>query len=58
MNAKPPKPPTIWQALTEKLGREPTNQEARDEVRRTQDEALVDRAEKGALPHQRRRRRR
>lgn len=32
-------PDTIWNKLKEKLGREPTNQEAIDEVRRILSEA-------------------
>lgn len=47
--------PTIWQALADRLGREPTHAEARDEVRRILTEGLVDLAERGALPHQRKR---
>jgi hypothetical protein len=51
--------PTIWEALAEKLGREPTNAEANAEVRRilqkNADELLVSRAMAGKLPHQRRR---
>lgn len=49
--------PTIWEALAERLGREPTNAEANAEVRRILKEAaaerLVDQASKGALPMQR-----
>lgn len=51
-------PGSIWAKLAEKLGREPTRQEAADEVRRilreASDAALVERAEQGRLPHQRR----
>ena len=43
---------TIWNTLAERLGRQPTNAEASAEVRRILDEALVDRAERGALRHQ------
>lgn len=45
--------PTIWEALQAKLGRDPTNDEVRADVRRILDEALVERASKGKLPHQR-----
>ena len=44
---------TIWKALADKLGREPTHSEACDEVRRILRDALTERAEAGALPHQR-----
>ena len=47
--------PTIWQALADRLGREPTHAEACAEVRRILIEGLVDLAERGALPHQRNR---
>jgi hypothetical protein len=51
--------PTIWEALAIRLGREPTNAEANAEVRRIlrdgHDADLVNRAERGALPHQRNR---
>jgi hypothetical protein len=59
----PPAPgraPTIWEALAVKLGREPTNAEAAEEVKRilreASEEQLVARAMAGRLPHQRRRR--
>ena len=45
--------PTIWEKLTEKLGREPTHREACDDVKRILDEGLVELAEKGKLKHQR-----
>lgn len=48
-------PDTIWNRLAAKLGREPTPAEARDEVKRILDEALVTRAEQGKLAHQRKR---
>ena len=35
--------PTIWEALAEKLGREPTNKEASDEVKRILREASEER---------------
>ena len=44
---------TIWERLGAKLGREPTNAEAADEVRRILDDATVERAPQGKLPHQR-----
>lgn len=50
-------PDTIWNRLAAKLGREPTMQEARDEVKRIMSEQTVDLATAGKLPHQRRRRR-
>lgn len=37
-------PNTIWAKLAAKLGREPTNQEAADEVRRILSEAREDRS--------------
>jgi len=45
---------TIWNALARKLGRQPTNAEAKAEIKRILQEALVERAGKGKLPHQRR----
>lgn len=47
---------TIWQALAEKLGREPTNAEAKAEVQRILADGLRELAEKGKLSHQRKRR--
>lgn len=47
---------TIWQCLTEKLGREPTHAEACAEVRRILQEGLIELATAGKLPHQRKRR--
>jgi hypothetical protein len=44
-------PDTIWKVLARKLGREPTRQEAADEVRRILSEA----SEKPASPRRRRR---
>ena len=46
--------PTIYEALKSKLGREPTNAELRADVDRILDEATVDLATAGKLPHQRR----
>ena len=48
-------PDTIWNKLAARLGREPTSDEARDEVNRILTKALVDRAQAGKLAHQRRR---
>ena len=48
--------PTIYEALREKLGREPTRAELKAEVRRIGDEALVQLASAGKLRHQRKRR--
>ena len=45
--------PTIYQALAEKLGRAPSNEELKAEVNRIKDEALVDLASKGKLRFQR-----
>ncbi len=47
------KKPTIYEALKTKLGREPTNAELKAEVRRILDEGLIEMAQKGRLPHQR-----
>lgn len=46
-------PNTIWNVLARKLGREPTNEEARAEVRRLMDENLQDMAARGKLKFQR-----
>lgn len=46
-------PHTIWGKLAERLGREPTNEEVKAEVRRIMEEATVSLAEAGRLPHQR-----
>lgn len=48
-------PNTIWNRLAVRLGREPTDAEAADEVRRILSEGLVEQAGAGKLPHQRRR---
>jgi hypothetical protein len=48
-------PNTIWAKLANRLGREPTNEEAKQEVRRILDEGLVELASAGKLKHQRRR---
>lgn len=52
-------PDTIWNKLAAKLGREPTMLEASAEVKRilsaASDAHLVERADKGRLPWQRRR---
>lgn len=47
-------PNTIWNVLARKLGREPTNAEAKAEVQRIFEEVTIDLASKGKLPHQRR----
>ena len=47
--------PTIYEALREKLGREPTPAELKEDVKRILSEALIDSAMRGKLPHQRRR---
>ena len=47
--------PTIYEALRDKLGREPTNAELKSDVERIKSEALVDVATAGKLRHQRRR---
>lgn len=49
-------PNTIWGKLAQRLGREPTNAEAKAEVQRILDESLVSLADAGKLKHQRRRR--
>jgi hypothetical protein len=55
-----PNPDTIWNKLAARLGREPTRQEAADEVKRIlrecSDAAMVEEAARGALPWQRGRR--
>ena len=47
------RPPTIWEALAAKLGREPTNAEAAADVQRILDESYCKRAAAGKLPYQR-----
>ena len=49
------KHPTIWEALSAKLGRAPTNAECRTEILRILEDARRERAEQGKLPHQRKR---
>lgn len=44
---------TIYEALRSKLGRDPTHVELKADVKRILDEALIFRAEKGKLRHQR-----
>jgi hypothetical protein len=46
-------PNTIWGKLAAKLGREPTNAEAADEVKRILFEAHCEAAEAGKLRYQR-----
>jgi hypothetical protein len=48
-------PNTIHNRLKARLGREPTNAELRDEVRRILSESTCERAEQGKMRHQRRR---
>lgn len=43
-------PHTIWAKLAEKLGREPTHEEARNEVNRILREAAQEAREKGSRP--------
>lgn len=50
-------PHTIWGKLATRLGREPTRQEAADEVRRILEDAHCAAATAGRLPHQKKRRR-
>lgn len=45
--------PTIYEALREKLGREPTNQELNAKVREILRDAAIERATAGKLRHQR-----
>jgi len=45
--------PTIWDNLVKKLGRDPTNDECRDECHRIMGEASIDLATAGKLTHQR-----
>ena len=45
---------TIWNKLAARLGREPTDSEGAEEVRRILDEAAVERATAGRMAHQRR----
>jgi hypothetical protein len=44
---------TIYEALRQKLGREPTHRELCADVRRILTDSLVERAEQGKLKHQR-----
>lgn len=46
-------PSTIWNVLARKLGREPTHQEATEEVKRILREAHEELADAGKLRHQR-----
>lgn len=48
-------PDTIWNRLAARLGRQPTNAEAAAEVKRILTDGLVELADAGKLPHQRRR---
>lgn len=47
--------PTIYTALRDKIGREPSYVELNDEVKRILAEGAVDMAARGKLPHQRKR---
>jgi hypothetical protein len=55
LGRKPGRPPTIWQALADKLGREPTNAELKAEVQRILSEGAQELAAAGKLKHQRKR---
>jgi hypothetical protein len=46
-------PDTIWNKLAARLGREPTNAEAKTECKRILEDAMVERASAGKLKHQR-----
>ena len=45
-------PNTIWAKLAQRLGREPTNEEAICEVKRILEERLIELATAGKLKHQ------
>ena len=45
---------SIWQALADRLGRQPSNSEVKAELARITEESLIERAELGKLKHQRR----
>lgn len=47
-----PNPDTIWNRLAARLGREPSDTEASDEVRRILSEGTAERAAAGKLTHQ------
>lgn len=47
--------PTIWENLVVKLGRDPTNEECREDIHRILAEHRVEMAMQGKLPHQRKR---
>lgn len=53
MAAAKERKPTVYEALRIKLGREPTNRELIDDVKRILREAYCERADAGMLPHQR-----
>lgn len=46
---------TVYEALRQKLGREPTNAEIKADMQRIADEVLVEMASRGKMRHQRRR---
>lgn len=48
-------PNTIWNRLATKLGRQPTAEEAKAEVKRILEDAHIERAEQGKLEHQKKR---
>lgn len=48
-------PDTIWNRLAARLGREPTSDEARAEVRRILTQITLEAAQAGKLAHQRKR---
>lgn len=47
--------PTIYEALAAKLGRVPTHAELKADVKRILAEGLIELAEKGKLPYQKKR---
>lgn len=47
--------PTIYEALKTKLGREPTHEEIKADVKRILQDGLIERAARGELAHQKRR---
>lgn len=50
--------PTIYEALREKLNREPSHAELVSDVKRILTEGMIERAERGKLSHQRKGKRR
>jgi hypothetical protein len=45
--------PTIYEALVEKLGRNPTHEEIKADCKRIMQNGLIEAAEQGKLKHQR-----